>query len=339
MANPELLSERSISTLVFAFLAVLLVGLGGPWAPSVRAQEGPDTTEGSSETESSTGEVPVEVETSETEEHEASEVETRESSSVGPAKPAMPGPKKVPAARKALPEPVLEPAAHYAKALEALEAGDADSAHDHFERALVGEPNRLRWGAEYRQAMIAGEAYDRCIDFWKALAEAHPDAPNAQLNLGYAYVDKIPVEGAITAVILANKALGHFGAALELEESWLAYYTRGNSYMYWPAIFNRTQLGIDDLEKALALAAEGEHRAYHGQAWAALGDAYWRLEQREKMRQTWKEGLERYPGTPQLEERLSREGAELDTFLEKHFETSTRVATHLRELWEAGDER
>ena len=51
-----------------------------------------------------------------------------------------------------------------------------------------------------------------------------------------------------------NREVDIFSAALALEESWLGLYTRGNSYIYWPAIFGRTPLAIADLEKAIALA-------------------------------------------------------------------------------------
>ena len=84
------------------------------------------------------------------------------------------------------------------------------------------------------------------LAFFQELVTAHPSAANAHLNFGFAYVDKIPVAGAITQVILANNALGEFTTAVALQPSWIAYYTRGNSYLFWPKIFNRTRLGIDD---------------------------------------------------------------------------------------------
>ncbi len=251
------------------------------------------------------------------------------------ARPARPGRHK--AKTTALPAPVEAPDAHFSQAEQALARGDFETAADHFQRAIVGQPDNLRWGAEYRQAVIAQDskkAYGPSLEFWQALAEAHPEVSEVQLNLGYACVDKIPVEGAITAVILANKALEAFSRALELEESWLGYYTRGNSYMYWPVIFNRTQLGIDDLQKALAIAETEPPKALHGFAWAALGDGYWRLGQREKMRETWRRGLELYPKNEPLQQRMSLEGEALDNFLQVHFETTTRVATDLRALWE-----
>ncbi len=108
--------------------------------------------------------------------------------------------------------------------------------------------------------------------------------------------------------------------------------------MYWPLIFGRTPLGIADLERAIELAAEHEPRPYHGLAWAALGDGYWRLEDREKMSEGWARGLELYPGTSELEARLAREGEEIDDYLSLHFETTTRVQTHLKQVFESEGE-
>jgi tetratricopeptide (TPR) repeat protein len=212
---------------------------------------------------------------------------------------------------------------------------DSDRALGLFEQAVTAEPDNLRYGTDYRQAAIAAGQYDRCLELFEKLVVEHPGAANAHMNLGFAHVDKIPVEGAITGVILANEALGHFTDALELEETWLGHYTRGNSYLFWPAIFGRTQNGIDDLERAIEMAAETEKKPYHARAWAALGDGYWRLEDVDKARETWSRSLEMFPDNQELQDRLSRQGADLDAFLEEHFETTRRVATDLREIWGA----
>jgi tetratricopeptide (TPR) repeat protein len=212
---------------------------------------------------------------------------------------------------------------------------DWDQAMGLFEQAVAAAPDNLRYGTDYRQAAIAAGQYDRCLAFFEQLVADHPGAANAHLNLGFAHVDKIPVEGAITGVILANEALGHFTAALEIEDTWLGRFTRGNSYLFWPAIFGRTQNGIDDLERAIEMAAESERKPYHVRAWAALGDGYWRLEDVAKAREVWSRGLERFPDSQELKDRLSRQGEELDAFLEEHFDTTRRVETDLREIWEA----
>ena len=215
-------------------------------------------------------------------------------------------------------------------------AEDWPAALDLLEKAVAAEPDNLRFGAEYRQAVIAAGEYDRCLAFFEKLVADHPESANAQLNMGFAHVDKIPVEGAITQVILANTALTHFTAALELEESWIGRYTRGNSYLYWPAIFGRTQLGIDDLERAIELAESLPKKSYHGRAWASLGDGYWRLSDPEKAFATYRKGLERYPDNAELKERAALSGAEeLDAYLEALFDTNRRVGTDLREIWKA----
>jgi tetratricopeptide (TPR) repeat protein len=225
----------------------------------------------------------------------------------------------------------------YRQGLAAAEAGDLEGALAFLERATAGAPDELRYGAEYRQVAIEAEAYDRSIDFFESLAKEHPESPEVRLQWGYAYVDKIPAAGAVTAVILANSALDRFTESIEREETWLALYTRGNSYVYWPPIFGRTELGIADLEKAVARSEELEVTPpFHAHAYAALGDAHWRLEDLETAAETWRRGLERVPGASFLQERLDRleEGSEaLDEYLQAHYEIGNRVDTSLRELW------
>ncbi len=223
----------------------------------------------------------------------------------------------------------------YRHGMKKVAAEDWTAALDLLEKAVVAEPDNLRYGTDYRQAVIAAGEYDRCLAFFETLVAEHPKAANLLLNYGFAHVDKIPVEGSITQVILANTALTHFSAALELEDTWLGRYTRGNSYLYWPAIFGRTQLGIDDLERAIEMVKKTKKQTYHGGAWAALGDGYWRLENPEKARQIYRQGLELYPKNPKLKERATLEGEKLDAFMDALFDTGNRVGTHLREMWKA----
>ena len=231
-------------------------------------------------------------------------------------------------------EPPAPAVAAYQKARASLTRGAAEAALGDFETALRLDPDNLRWGSEYRQAAIAAAEYDRAIDFFAELVEKHPRAASTRLNFAYAHVDKIPAAGAITQVLLANTALNHFSAALELEESWLVRYTRGNSYVYWPPIFGKTHLGIADLERAIELAEALPKRAIHARAWVALGDGHWRLDDVAKAREIWRRGLARYPGDADLETRLSRQDEALDELLEAHYAIGKRVDTDLTALWE-----
>src|SRR3954469_20698284 len=99
------------------------------------------------------------------------------------------------------------------------------------ESSLAADADNMRLASEYRQAVIRANAYDRSLKFFEKLVADHPKAGMAYLNYGFAYVDKIPAAGSITQVILANTALTYFSKSIELQPSWIGYYTRGNSYL------------------------------------------------------------------------------------------------------------
>lgn len=185
----------------------------------------------------------------------------------------------------------------------------------------------------YRRAIIDGGDYDRAIRFFGRLVEAHPNAANAYLNFGFAYVDKIPAAGAITQVILANSALTNFTRALDLKPSWIGFYTRGVSYLFWPKIFKRVPLGVRDLEKALELQRADAKRPYHVRTFVALGDGYWKADDLQRAQGTWREGLAQFPGHAPLEMRLRADGDALAAIIDRAFDPARRVDTDLSALW------
>lgn len=203
------------------------------------------------------------------------------------------------------------------------------------EASLSGEPDNLRYGSEYRQAVIQSKEYDRSLKFFEKLVADHPASGNAYLNYGFAYVDKIPVAGSITQVILANTALSHFSKSIELQPSWIGYYTRGNSYLYWPKIFNRAHLGVEDLEQCMKLQKADKPRSYHVRAYISLGDGYWKMDDTPKAKVIWQEGAKLYPDNAQLKARLSKDGDELKTYIDDVLDPNKRVDTDLHEIWEA----
>ena len=201
------------------------------------------------------------------------------------------------------------------------------------EQALDAHPDDLRAGNDYRMAVIQANQYDRAIAFFEKLVTAHPDAGNAHLNYGFAYVDKIPAAGAITQVILANNALREFTKSIELHPTWIGYYTRGNSYLFWPRIFNRTQLGIDDLKHALEMQQAGPKRPYHVRVFVALGDGYWKLDQFKEATDTWRAGLAAFPDSGPLKKRLAAGPDELGALVDAAYDPAVRVDTSLQDLW------
>jgi tetratricopeptide (TPR) repeat protein len=205
------------------------------------------------------------------------------------------------------------------------------------EARLAADPNDMKAANEYRKLVIQSAEYDRAIDFFKKLVTDHPKAAYAWLNYGYAYVDKIPAAGSITQVILANTALTNFTKSIEIERSWIALFTRGNSYLYWPKIFGRGPLAVADLEEAVAISKKGPQKKVYARAWIGLGDAYWRTDQPDKAKATWKEALALFPGEPQLEARLARlaeNTEELEKYIYEQLDPNKRVDTNLSPLWE-----
>ncbi len=222
----------------------------------------------------------------------------------------------------------------YQNALKALAAKDYPAAYKEFEAALTADPDNIRYGSDYRQAVIKGNTeYDRCIKFFEKLTADNPAASNAWLNFGLAYVDKIPAAGTVTQVILANTALAHFSKSIELKPSWINQYCRGNSYLFWPKIFNRTHLGVADLEAAMKIQNEDKKRIYHLRTYIALGQAQWKMDETDKAKEIWKKGLELVPESVHLKAFMSKDGDELKEYIEDMLDPNKRVDTNLSELW------
>lgn len=232
----------------------------------------------------------------------------------------------------------------------ALMSKDYDTAINSFEEALTADPDNIRDASEYRQATIRRSFaihannrhikeglpvdYDREMAFFEKLTKAHPKSSNAYLNYGFAYVDRIPAAGTISQVILAYNALGYFTKSINLKPSWIALYTRGNSYLYWPKIFGKYPLGLVDLKKAYAIQkAERTKKSYHVRVYMSLGDAYWLNEHADKARVIWKEGAEQFPDSKPLKERLAHGDDTMKDYLDSVLDPNKRVDTDLRELW------
>jgi tetratricopeptide (TPR) repeat protein len=205
-----------------------------------------------------------------------------------------------------------------------------------YESALKSNADDIRSGSEYRQLVIKAKQYDRCIAFFEKLVADNPKAANAFLNYGFAYVDKIPDAGSITQVILANTALSHFSKSIEIKPSWIALYTRGNSYLYWPRIFDRARYGVADLEKAMEIQrSEGAVKPYYVRAYISLGDGYWKMDNLDKARSVWQEGAKLFPNDTRLKDRLARQGDELAKYIDDVLDPNKRVDTNLHEIWES----
>lgn len=229
--------------------------------------------------------------------------------------------------------PLRASEADYKAAVKALAENDFATGLHYLELAISDDPENVRYASEYRQAAIRAKEFDRPLQFFQKAVSEHPKSANLYLNFGFAYVDKIPAAGSVTQVILANNAQTQFSKAIELQPNWIGYYTRGAGYLFWPKIFNRAALGVADLQKAMEIQKKGPRYSYYVRTYIALGDGYWKTDDLERARATWKEGLKEFPGNEQLKTRLSQEGDQLKATIEDQFDPNKRVNTDLSELW------
>lgn len=198
---------------------------------------------------------------------------------------------------------------------------------------VAADPENLRVAAEYREAVIAAGAYDRGITFLNGLAARPGAGPHALLNLGLAYIDKIPAVGAFRRISLGNNATAALTRSIERDPSDLAYLVRGLVNLHFEkGLFHRTPAGVADLEQALRLAAAHADRRYLARIYVSLGDGYWRLKNRDQARATWRNGQSRFPGDARLRLRLTAGDSVISDTIAHDLDAGVRVDTSLRDL-------
>jgi tetratricopeptide (TPR) repeat protein len=207
------------------------------------------------------------------------------------------------------------------------------AALDEFERRVLSEPENLRAAAEYRQQAIVDRAYDRAIAVFERLAKRPGAGANAFLNLAFAYVDKVPASGSIRQALLGRDAIRALTRAIAIAPTDLAFYVRGLVNLYYDrALFNRTDKGVADLEKARRMAALEPGVPYMPRILRTLGDGYFRLDQRDKARQTWRDALALEPDGDPLRRRLESSDDQVRQIIARALDADVRVDTSLREL-------
>ena len=203
-----------------------------------------------------------------------------------------------------------------------------------FEAQLVQDPANLRVAAEYRQLVIETGQYDRSITLFQRLARDARGGANRYLNLALANVDKVPVSGSVRRALLGREALNALTRAIAIEPTDLAYLIRGLVNLYYDQfVFHRTDKGVADLETARRLAAAHPQALYAPRILVALGDGYWRLNQRDKARGLWREGQASFPAVEGFRVRLDARDEQIPDIIERALDAGVRVDTRLRELY------
>jgi hypothetical protein len=133
-----------------------------------------------------------------------------------------------------------------------------------------------------------------------------------KINLALAYADKVPPAGDMRRLYLGRDAMNALTQSIAERPSVLAYYFRGRINLYYNRlIFHRTDKGVADLTQALSMVTDETPPALVAGVYTALVDGSVRLENLARARDTWSEGLARFPGDDALGTRLQKDGQAL----------------------------
>lgn len=205
------------------------------------------------------------------------------------------------------------------------------------EDAVRSAPTDLQAGNRYRTAIRQAEDPDRAIRFLTALLDSDGDSSALRINLALAYVDKLcsPETSNVKRGMLSNRSIGQLDAALAIDPTnWVALYSRGMNYLYWPRSRSRAAEAIRDFKACLELQGrdEVESQPYYLLPYVMLGDAHVKNDDPQSARDVWRKGLLAFPGDPVLIERLSLDDAALAEWVDQERGDGRRVPTDLSYL-------
>jgi len=201
---------------------------------------------------------------------------------------------------------------------------------DTLEQAVAADPEDLKLGADYRQLAIAERAFDRSIDLFEKLAKRKGSGPGVQINLAFAYVDKVPTSGDIRRLYLGRDAMNALSRSIALRPTVLAYYVRGVINLFYNAfIFHRADKGVGDLSTALRMVDSRTPPPLVVRVYTALGDGYVRLQNVPQARTTWTTALTKFPDDAGLKSRLAAQGETLEDIVTTALTASRRLDTSL----------
>jgi len=199
------------------------------------------------------------------------------------------------------------PSAHLAAQKDTPPPLDAASAAElsRLESLVAASPDSMRTGAIYRRLVIATWQHNRAYKFFDRLVRQHPSSANLLITAALARVDQLPRVSIMNQVSLGRKIIDLATRSIELRPYWAAFLARGRVYSGFKQVVSTGNRGVKDLEKARQLYRTAKPCVLQVQIFITLGDAYWMDRRQADARRVWHEGLEAFPNTPPLVERLS----------------------------------
>lgn len=190
--------------------------------------------------------------------------------------------------------------------ITAASMSKADTVDDYVAKLLsgdlTGDEAQALWQKLREEGLI-----DEVIAEFERMAEADPHNPDAQVDLGNAYVQKIfDVGQGPMAGVYGEKADEAFDQALALDEThWEARFTKAVSLSNWPAFLGKQPEAIRQFEILRKQQESGEASASHAQTYYFLGNMYQQTGEPGKALATWRDGLSRFPDNDQIRQQLA----------------------------------
>ncbi len=193
--------------------------------------------------------------------------------------------------------PVTKPTAVKASA-------DAGSA---MERLLAGGVSWETAQELWKEVADAGKL-DELVKLLEERAQARGNDPEAQTQLGLAYLQKVFRVGAgPEAGVWATKADKAFDAALAQDDQhWQARFQKAVSLSFWPPMLGKQPDAVKQFETLIAQQeAAGQNSDGYNQTYLFLGNMHLQMGDKAKALAAWNKGLAQFPNDPELLKKIA----------------------------------
>ncbi|MEO6596789.1 MAG: tetratricopeptide repeat protein [Planctomycetota bacterium] len=156
---------------------------------------------------------------------------------------------------------------------------------------------------ELWQKLLKIGGVDEAVAWFEQMAAANPASPDAQTELGTAYIQKLlQATDEQQRIELGKKIDAQFDRALELQpDHWEARFRKAVGMTYGPALSGRQTEAISQFEQLVHQQADRLPAAGYSQTYLYLGRLYAQRGDAERARETWQQGLARHPQDAELQ--------------------------------------
>lgn len=155
--------------------------------------------------------------------------------------------------------------------------------------------------------IAAGGDLEAVVAMFEARAKADPNDPEAQVELGHAYLQKVfHAGGGPEAGVWAMKADAAYDTALKLDDrSWEARFSKAMSLSHWPAVFGKQTEAIKHFEILVGQQQSLKQRPEFAQTHFLLGNMYQQIGDRDRALAAWQQGLSLFPEDTELAQQIA----------------------------------